>query len=93
MNSIPNGNYALALSILNSVVGIRFGELQAAQTADVQDVAEICKLKRRFEHAYAQREALPDADNAALEVIIDTLSQEVRTKLQVHSGAPTNGKA
>ena len=75
-------DYALALAVLNAAVGIRFSELQAAQTSASRDDVEIHRLKERFEAVYAQREGLANQSGESLRSTIAELAPEVRAKVK-----------
>lgn len=71
--------YLLALSILNSLVGICFTALNAERSRAEPDQAKVDQLKERFGTYYAQREALGQADEAALQKIVDELGPLVQS--------------
>lgn len=81
MDSKMHQDYVLALSALNTVVGLRFNELQSAQTSTPRNELEILRLKDRFESVYAQREALPHANVDRLKEIVQEFAPEVREKV------------
>ena len=77
--------YQLALSTLNSLVGIRFAELQAAQQEDSPVAEKVDSLKIKFQECFNRRDQLRSANELELQTVIDDCGPLVRAAVKISS--------
>lgn len=78
--------YQLALSTLNSLVGIRFAELQAAQQEDPPAAEKVDGLKTKFQESFNRRDTLRSANDVELQAVIDDCGPLVRAAGKISGG-------
>jgi hypothetical protein len=76
--AVTGGNYDLAMSVMNNLVGARFLELRAETVKSKPDAAAVDRLREQFQDAYGQRERLVFADDVVLQTIIKDLGPQAR---------------
>ncbi|MCE3606836.1 hypothetical protein LXA47_25000 [Massilia sp. P8910] len=81
MNHTDDGQYNLALSVLNAAMGFCFADVRAGHVKPMPDADAARRLQARFMACYAQRARLASGDGVTLQAIITDVGQRVRGRM------------
>ena len=81
MSYIEDGQYSLALAVLNSAIGWCFADVRAERAKSPPDVDAVRRLQALFDGYYAQRARLASADAAGLQAVIDDVGPRVHGRV------------
>lgn len=87
-NMMDDVKYRLALATLDAHIGIRFNELQTAQSASEVDKEQVVALKLEFEGLHTRRDHLREATDEELQILIDDLGPKVRKAVEEQRNTP-----
>lgn len=83
--------YELALSVLNSMIGICFQDLEAERNKISPDQSIVIKLKAAFADVCRRRDALVQFDASELRAVIDEFAPLVKTRVEMLRSSEQGG--